>query len=129
MGLFDWLKTKLFGKKERLLDSKVFDYKKTEKLRETQFERIKETETKLDDAPDYMINGKVDYPFYIDSPEWKVKADLRRRIADGKCDRCGTDTNYLEIHHLHYNTLAHEEMDDLEALCKECHSEVSEKNM
>ena len=44
------------------------------------------------------------------------------------CMRCGVDIDSaraegrpLQTHHLHYETLGHEEEEDVEVLCRECH--------
>ena len=67
------------------------------------------------------------YSGYIQSSHWK---DIRRqRLAmDGfQCSMCGTAKN-LEVHHLTYERLGHEDLDDLVSLCKRCHAIVHEKD-
>lgn len=67
------------------------------------------------------------YSGYIQSSHWK---DIRRqRLAmDGfQCSICGTAKN-LEVHHLTYERLGHEDLDDLVSLCKRCHAKVHEKD-
>lgn len=67
------------------------------------------------------------YSGYIHSSHWK---DIRRqRLAmDGfQCSICGTAKN-LEVHHLTYERLGHEDLDDLVSLCKRCHAKVHEKD-
>lgn len=67
------------------------------------------------------------YNEYLQSSHWK---DIRRqRLAmDGfQCSICGTAKN-LEVHHLTYERLGHEDLDDLVSLCKRCHAIVHEKD-
>lgn len=64
---------------------------------------------------------KVSWSKYIKSPEWKRKADSIRRQAGNKCQHCGAGNTPLEVHHLTYDRIGHEEDEDLVALCKSCH--------
>ena len=67
------------------------------------------------------------YNGYLQSSHWK---DIRRqRLAmDGfQCSICGTAKN-LDVHHLTYERLGHEDLDDLVSLCKRCHAIVHEKD-
>lgn len=74
-----------------------------------------------------MDNEK--YREYLQSDKWKKIARQRMEI-DGKCVMCGccgTSTNPLEIHHLSYKWLYHEEervYQDLVTLCHCCHKQV-----
>ncbi len=57
---------------------------------------------------------------YLKTSHWD---DIRRKKlfeANYTCERCGVKEN-LDVHHLHYLTKGEESMDDLQALCKECH--------
>lgn len=61
------------------------------------------------------------YQAYLESPEWKAlrKAVLKRC---GKiCERCH---RYLvdNVHHLTYERVYHELLEDLQGLCRPCHS-------
>jgi len=64
----------------------------------------------------------VRYEHHIDGfcAYWQ---NLRHRlfvVAAHRCQRCGAH-GPLEAHHLHYDTLGFEELDDLQALCRKCH--------
>jgi hypothetical protein len=49
----------------------------------------------------------------------------RRFVASvWKCENCERETHDLEAHHLHYNTLGFEEIEDLRALCWRCHEQT-----
>lgn len=68
-----------------------------------------------------------DYDDYIEnSPIWDAKRRLVLNRASGCCERCG-ERALLEVHHLHYETLGHEGLYELEALCEGCHEEADEE--
>lgn len=63
------------------------------------------------------------YHEYIVSPAWYKKRDERLKIDNKCCQRCGAKTN-LNVHHLTYERLGHEKMEDLITLCQDCHKKV-----
>ena len=71
--------------------------------------------------------GKANYQnlnAYYQSPEWAAKRNERLKIDGFKCARCGF-TRALEIHHINYERLFHEDVSkDLITLCKRCHNEI-----
>lgn len=69
--------------------------------------------------------SKDEYTEYLQSTEWKKKADKRREIDRGTCQLCGMKTENLEIHHLSYFNLKNENpYVDLVSLCPRCHEAV-----
>lgn len=67
----------------------------------------------------------IDYNAYIQSDEWKAKRDQRLALDCNKCQVCGSSDG-LEVHHLTYRNLGHEEMNDLITLCHDCHKKQHE---
>lgn len=66
--------------------------------------------------------GFANYSEYIASPEWAdVRARYKRSIRPQDCGLCGTSEK-IEIHHLTYERVGEEELSDLTALCRDCHS-------
>lgn len=65
---------------------------------------------------------EVSWSKYIKSPEWKRRADAKRRGAGHRCEYCNLAAKVLEVHHLTYERLGYEEDDDLVVLCKACHA-------
>lgn len=64
------------------------------------------------------------YLDYIHSEAWRDVSEKRKAIDDNKCCICGTENN-LEVHHLNYDNLGHEDInEDLVTLCSDCHKEV-----
>lgn len=69
--------------------------------------------------------SKESYLDYLQSPEWKARADKRREIDRGTCQLCGIKTENLEVHHLNYFSLKKENpYTDLICLCPRCHQAV-----
>ena len=60
------------------------------------------------------------YKDYLDSDEWKKLRTRVRRRARGWCERCKVGPR-ADIHHLTYERLGNERLDDLVAVCRECH--------
>lgn len=57
----------------------------------------------------------------MQSPAWKHKRRLVLERADGFCERCEEECDYLEVHHKHYRTFKKEKLADLMAVCEKCH--------
>lgn len=80
-----------------------------------------------EDLPDDVFRP-IKYAAYMKSPEWK-KNRYPALVRDGfKCAMCGTAKN-LVVHHITYERLGHEDMDDLITLCKDCHAKVHENDL
>lgn len=70
-----------------------------------------------------MEKSTVDYDSYIHSAQWQDKRKQRLAIDDFKCQMCGNKDN-LEVHHVTYDRLGNENMDDIITLCDKCHTKV-----
>lgn len=66
---------------------------------------------------------------YYQSQAWAAKRTARLKLDGFKCAKCGF-TRALEVHHINYDRLYHEDVSrDLITLCKKCHGEIeSQKN-
>jgi hypothetical protein len=64
-----------------------------------------------------------EYEEYLESPQWKAFRKKAFAHYGRKCDRCPKTTT-LQIHHLHYNNIFHEELEDVRVLCKAHHEET-----
>jgi 5-methylcytosine-specific restriction endonuclease McrA len=60
------------------------------------------------------------YHAYLSSEAWQRKRKAVLRRAGYRCERCHA-AKPLDIHHLTYARFGNEEMDDLRALCRDCH--------
>lgn len=63
------------------------------------------------------------YNRYMSSPEWREKASLVKKRANGICEGCGKN-RATEVHHLTYRNLGSEFLWELRAICRECHERV-----
>lgn len=68
--------------------------------------------------------GTITYEDYLTSDHWKNTKSERLKLSGYACDICGEDEIQLQVHHKHYETLGHEDMDDLATLCPYCHKDV-----
>jgi hypothetical protein len=67
--------------------------------------------------------GYASYDEYLRSTHWKQLRETHREWAGEPTCFCGK-TEGLQLHHLTYERLGAEEMDDLRWLCKACHGMV-----
>lgn len=63
------------------------------------------------------------YRAYLASREWAEKRDAVIQRANGVCERCQL-SKVEEVHHLTYERLYDEPLDDLQGLCSSCHQFV-----
>lgn len=61
---------------------------------------------------------------YYASREWALLKERVRERSGGNCERCG-DRPYEQTHHLTYERLGNELLEDLQGLCAPCHEYVS----
>lgn len=78
------------------------------------------------------------YEQYIKSHEWQIKRLAALERSGCRCERCGARDGErvlaqgkikhlsLHCHHLTYDRLGNEELDDLEILCEWCHEVADE---
>lgn len=85
----------------------------------------KQQAKKQNEKPIGKPKEKVNYYEYIASKEWQRKRLARIKLDGYKCHICGSSRN-LNVHHLTYERLGHEDMEDLMTLCRSCHEKVHE---
>mgnify|MGYP001270228118 CR=1 FL=1 len=71
----------------------------------------------------YAIAEKIhfdDYREYLTGDHWKKRAAMKRKSVGNRCEKCGK-AGLLHVHHKNYESLHHESMKDLSALCEDCH--------
>lgn len=78
-----------------------------------------------------MVNPTPDwYTEYLDSDHWQDLRKQKLAAVNHQCERCGWyarrtpggDLGGLDVHHLNYERLWAETLDDLEVLCPRCHA-------
>lgn len=65
----------------------------------------------------------ADYREYIESASWSEIRLRRIKLDRFTCQMCGTAKN-LVVHHITYDRLGHEDINDLITLCHDCHEKV-----
>jgi 5-methylcytosine-specific restriction endonuclease McrA len=60
------------------------------------------------------------YDLYLKSDQWREKAAAVKLLAHGKCEVCDSPLA-LQVHHIFYDCLFDEPLDDLACLCRDCH--------
>jgi hypothetical protein len=60
------------------------------------------------------------YRQYLESPEWKARAEAAKARFGGLCALCSSPDG-LEAHHRTYARVGKENPEDLTALCSSCH--------
>ncbi|KAA8475690.1 HNH endonuclease [Arcticibacter tournemirensis] len=76
----------------------------------------------------YKNTTAYKYYTYLNSPEWKEKRTLVLNRDHHLCQRCRIEPA-LDVHHLTYKNLYNEPLEDLQALCRNCHAAVHSNNI
>lgn len=64
-----------------------------------------------------------EYQNYLKSPQWSEKRNKRLQIDGYKCAICGNAGQHLNVHHITYRNIMHEDTEnDLITLCRPCHA-------
>jgi 5-methylcytosine-specific restriction endonuclease McrA len=66
------------------------------------------------------------YQEYLRSPQWKEKRVLVMARDNNTCQHC-KNTTATEIHHVRYDNIFDEPLEDLISLCNLCHSQAHKK--
>lgn len=64
-----------------------------------------------------------EYEAYLHSAQWQKIRSERLRVDNFKCQKCGRPFD-LQVHHLIYDRIGHEDINDLITLCKNCHAQI-----
>jgi hypothetical protein len=64
---------------------------------------------------------KAEYAEYRMSPHWARMRGLKLTACRGICEVCH-DAAAEDVHHIFYHRLWNEELDDLSACCRRCHT-------
>jgi len=69
-----------------------------------------------------------EYDKYLATPHWqefrkRVFAQQRERLGRNCCERCpkSAEETKLHVHHLTYERLGNENLEDVQIICGECH--------
>lgn len=75
----------------------------------------------------YRNSKKGQYDIYLYSKEWKLKRDLVLKRDKYICQECKVN-QAIDVHHLNYDRLFNEKLEDLLSLCRECHFKIHNQN-
>lgn len=67
----------------------------------------------------------VPYFDYLQSAEWRARAEAAKKRAGYRCQTCNT-ADRLEAHHRTYARLGHELDGDITVLCRGCHQAIED---
>jgi 5-methylcytosine-specific restriction endonuclease McrA len=71
----------------------------------------------------YKNTNAYKYHTYLQSEEWNAKRTLVLNRDNNLCQLCKTEPA-LDVHHLTYDNLYNEPLEDLQALCRACHVNI-----
>ena len=71
-------------------------------------------------SPQPTFNKKA----YLKSAQWKALRLATLKRDHYTCQQCGIDNVPLDVHHIHYNNLGNEPLEDLVCVCRSCHQEI-----
>ena len=66
------------------------------------------------------MSTTFDYKRYLASREWATKREAVRQRSHNTCERCEI-LPQCAVHHLTYERIGHELIEDLQAICEPCH--------
>lgn len=72
---------------------------------------------------DYQTSKYYKYREYLLSPEWREKRTLVLQRDNNFCHAC-KEQSAEQVHHLTYDNLFNEPLEDLQALCCKCHDKI-----
>lgn len=75
----------------------------------------------------YKNSDYYRYQLYLLSIEWKEKRKLILERDKDTCQFCRAQPA-VEVHHLHYNNLFNEPLEDLRSVCLDCHRLIHHKS-
>ena len=74
---------------------------------------------------EYYKKARIDYYQYLRTKTWREKANERLKQDGYQCVLCRSAKN-LSVHHITYENIGFEKMDDLISVCKACHEKLHE---
>ncbi len=80
----------------------------------------------MDRIPHRSAKENSKYRKYLASREWALKREAVRERSCGSCERCRVG-DHDSTHHLTYEHIYDEPLDDLIGICIECHEYLSGK--
>lgn len=89
--------------------------------------RIAAPNSNSDITPMSPRKTSSDYHVYLASREWALLKNAVKERSGGICERCGL-APHQQTHHLTYERLGKESLEDLQGVCSSCHEFLSAKS-
>jgi hypothetical protein len=70
-----------------------------------------------------LEQDRAEYAEYLQTPEWRAKADAVLARANYVCEGCGV-RRPTQVHHLTYQNIFEEFLFELVAVCPQCHQRI-----
>lgn len=67
------------------------------------------------------------YRDYLRSEHWQKKRKDALHYFGYRCE-CGAENVRLNVHHIHYESLWKEKLEDLRVLCEQCHNSLHDRD-
>ncbi|MFA6128818.1 MAG: HNH endonuclease signature motif containing protein [Bacteroidales bacterium] len=119
-----------YAERNKPLNSWKFDDELRGEFNQVAYERRKELKDfernslyQRKTAIDYRNSRYYKYQEYLLSPEWKDKRTLVLQRDNNICQSC-KEQPAEQVHHLTYDNLFNEPLEDLQALCCKCHDKI-----
>jgi len=71
--------------------------------------------------------NKLEYRNYLKSEHWQKFRKMVKENLEHKCMDCGVVSDQLDVHHLNYNNLWNESLNDVILVCRKCHERRHKK--
>ena len=117
------LEDELEYKNSLLLKRRIEQPKTKSKVKPKVFVPYTDSTPEVQPQKQLMFISSAEKLAYMKTEQWKQLKSIRLRIAQNKCECCGS-TNKLHLHHVNYERLTQELIEDVAILCEECHNKV-----
>ena len=119
----DSLIEELKYKKSLISGVKIEQTKSKPKPKPKPFVPYSDSTPEVDPIKQLMFISANDKLEYMQSEKWRALKFSRLMIAQYKCESCGSFHN-LNLHHITYERLTQEALEDVAILCEECHTKL-----
>jgi len=99
-----------------------FDYDSYERWQESKYAE-KEQLSVAKKNYNFYTSPYYKYIEYLNSKKWKDKRNLVFERDNYKCQEC-KEKNADDVHHLTYDNLGNENLNELVSVCRECHKKI-----
>ena len=119
----DSLIEELKYKKNLISGVRIEQPKSKPKHKHKPFVSYSDSTPELDPIKQLMFISAKDKLEYMQSEKWRTLKFSRLMIAQYKCESCGSFHN-LNLHHITYERLTLEALEDVAILCEVCHTKL-----